>query len=333
MDRLLRDVDLVGTAGDLSAVDVTAVECDSRAVTPGALFCCVAGRLHDGHDFAGAAAEAGAAGLLTERVLPVSVAQGVVEPGAMRAVMAEVACAFHRDPSSSLRVVGVTGTNGKTTVSHLVAAIFEAHGEPCRVIGTLSGARTTPESPVLQRLLADARDSGQAAVSMEVSSHALVEHRVDAVHFAAGVFTNLGHDHLDYHQTMERYFEAKATLFEPGRCALGVVNADDPWGARLLERGSVPMVAFRSSELSDVELSPRGSSFTWRGRRVALALPGAFHVTNALAAATTAAALGVPESTVVDGLESAAPVPGRFEVVPGDAPFTVVVDYAHTPDA
>jgi UDP-N-acetylmuramoyl-L-alanyl-D-glutamate--2,6-diaminopimelate ligase len=332
MDLLLQGVEVVDTVGDLSGAEVTSVELDNHAVRPGALFCCLVGGRHDGHDFAAAAVDAGAVGLLVERPLPLAVPQAVLAPGRMRRAMADVAAVLCGNPADALLMVGVTGTNGKTTVTHLLAAVFEAHGLPCEVIGTLQGPRTTPEAPALQRRLAEARDDGRRAVAMEVSSHALVAGRAEGIEFAAAVFTNLSQDHLDFHGDMESYFEAKASLFRPGRARLGVVCADDAYGQRLLRRAEIPMVRFSREEASDVELGAGRTAFTWRGRRVELRLSGGFHVVNAVAAATTASALGVPDDTIVAGLATAEPVAGRFEVVPGDAPFTVVVDYAHTPD-
>jgi len=332
MDRLLEEVGVVEVLGDPAAVEITSVEFDSRSARPGSLFCCLAGGATDGHDHAPEAVARGAPALLVERPLALHATQVVVAPGTARAAMARVARTLYGDPATALTTVGVTGTNGKTTVTHLLGAVFEAHGWPAAVIGTLDGARTTPEAPVLQRLLAEARDGGRRAVAMEVSSHALTQRRVDGIRFDAAVFTNLSHDHLDYHRTMEAYFEAKAALFGADRCALAVVNADDDWGRRLLERVTVPAVGFSMAEVDDVEDGAPGLSFTWRGRRVAMALAGSLHVANALAAATAAAALGVPEDDVVAGLRRAAPIRGRFEVVGTDAPFTVVVDYAHTPD-
>jgi UDP-N-acetylmuramoyl-L-alanyl-D-glutamate--2,6-diaminopimelate ligase len=332
MDRLLKGVELLDTRGDLSSAEVSSIALDSRRVEPGAMFCCVPGRQFDGHDFAAAAVSAGAIGLVAERVLPVDVPQAVVAQRAVRPVMAQVACTLYGRPADALLSVGVTGTNGKTTVTHLLAAVFEEHGMPCTVVGTLDGPRTTPEAPDLQRLLAEARDGGKRALSMEVSSHALTESRVDGIRFAAAVFTNLSPEHLDHHGTMEAYFSAKASLFSSERADLGVVNADDDWGRRLLEEAEIPMVGFSVSDASEISSTRHGTAFTWRGHRVNLQLAGAFQAGNAVAAATAAAALGVPEETVAAGLARATPVPGRFEVVGSDAPFTMVVDYAHTPD-
>jgi UDP-N-acetylmuramoyl-L-alanyl-D-glutamate--2,6-diaminopimelate ligase len=330
MDLLLREIDTVGTRGELSNVEVGSVEFDSRGVEPGALFCCLPGHHEDGHEHADEARRKGAVALLVERPLEVRLPQAVVPSGGARPAMARIAAAFFGHPARAMTTVGVTGTNGKTTVAQLLGAIFDASGRRSVVLGTLQGPRTTPEAPHLQAALARARDSGCTAAVLEVSSHALTQSRVDGIEFAAAVFTNLSHDHLDHHRTMEAYFEAKASLFEPGRSALGVVDADDEYGARLLHRASIPMVPYSRNEATDVEVSAEATFFTWRGHRVRLRSIGAHNVGNALAAATTAATLGVAQDAVVAGLEAAAAVPGRFEVVATRGPV-VVVDYAHTP--
>ena len=203
---------LQGLTGD-GSIDVRAVTMDSRAVGPGALFACVKGATSDGHDFAAAAVARGAVALLCERPLPLAVPQVVVT--SVRRALGPVADAFCDHPSRALTVAGVTGTNGKTTTCAFLQSIFAANGWPSATIGTLTQQRTTPEAPELQSLLAGWRDGGGRAVAMEVSSHALSQHRVDAVAFAAAVFTNLTPEHLDYHRTMERYFEAKAAPVHP----------------------------------------------------------------------------------------------------------------------
>src|SRR5579862_6447674 len=283
---LLEDVAVEEVVGDMG-VTVTDVTQDSRAVAPGALYCCVVGRRVDGHDFAGAAVEAGASSLLVERALDVAVPQ--VRVGSARRSVAPVAAAFFGHPSSQLAVVGVTGTNGKTTTVHLLASILGAAGRPTGVLGTLQGPLTTPDAPALQRRLRGFVERGCAAVAMEVSSIALDQHRADAVDFAAAVWTNLTQDHLDYHGDMEAYFLAKASLFVPGRCRVAAVNADDPWGLRLLEGLEVPSVTYRLADAEGLELAPRRSTFRWRGAAVELPLGGRHNVANALAAATAAA--------------------------------------------
>jgi UDP-N-acetylmuramoyl-L-alanyl-D-glutamate--2,6-diaminopimelate ligase len=330
LDQLLGGVEVLDVRGDPASTDVTAITHDSRAVVPGSLFCCIPGAHVDGHEFAGQAVDAGAVALLDERILPVEATQVVVSEA--RAAMAPVAAAFFGHPSRQLQVVGVTGTNGKTTTVHLLGAIFEAAGRPTELIGTLTGERTTPEAPELQGRLAAFREEGAKAVAMEVSSHALALHRADAVWFSVAVFTNLSQDHLDFHETMEDYFAAKARLFDPVRTALGVVNVDDPHGRLLFESAPVPMVSFSLADASDVRVAPTQSTFRWQGEDVRLSLGGRMNVANALAAATAAAQLGVAPADIARGLSSAPPVRGRHEPVDAGQPFAVLIDYAHTPD-
>ena len=314
--------------------EVVSVEMDTRQVVPGALFACVPGARSDGHDFAAAAVEAGAVAVVVERRVDVTVPQ-VIVPSA-RAALGPLADAAAGHPSRAMTVVGVTGTHGKTPTVGLLAAIFGAHGWTTATIGTLTQVRTTPEAPDLQRRLAGLRAGGTQAVAMEVSSHALDQRRVDATHFAAGVLTNVTQDHLDYHRTMEAYFEAKARLFEAGRVGVAVVNRDDPWGRRLLDRlrgSGLATETYGFDDVDDLRMTPAGSAFRWRGEDVVLPVAGRFNVANALAAATTSAALGVAAPTVAAGLAAMAQVRGRFERVDAGQPFTVVVDYAHTPDA
>ncbi len=320
-----------GAEGDPDVGDVVH---DTRRVRPGALFCCVPGRTVDGHDLAPRAVEAGAAALLVQRPVEVGVPQ--LEVDDVRAAMGPVAAAFWGHPSRDMAVVGVTGTSGKTTVTHLVQSIMTAAGRPCGVIGTLSGARTTPEAPELQALLASERGAGRTAVAMEVSSHGLDQHRVDGTRFAVGVFTNLSQDHLDYHHTMEEYFAAKSRLFTQELTERAVVCRDDDWGRRLLDRlrgDALDVHAYSLADAEDLEIGTGGSRFTWRRQKIELALAGRFNVSNAVAAATTAVLLGVPGSAIAEGLAAVAPVPGRFEPVDAGQPFTVLVDYSHKPDA
>jgi UDP-N-acetylmuramoyl-L-alanyl-D-glutamate--2,6-diaminopimelate ligase len=304
----------------------------------------------DGHDLAGGAVAAGAVALLVDHALPLAVPQ-VVVPDVRRA-MGPIAAAFWGVPSHELVVVGVTGTSGKTTVTHLLCPVLEAAGlAPCAIIGTLSGARTTPEATDLQAMLAAQRDrgssgagvgrgfgAGRGAVAMEVSSHGLALHRVDGTRFAVAVFTNLSQDHLDFHHTMDDYFAAKAALFTPGFTDRAVVCSDDPWGRELLARlrvegSGVTASAYSLADAEELTLSPAGASFGWRGAPVELALAGRFNVANAIAAGAAAEALGIEPAVVARGLSAAAPVPGRFEAIDGGQPFTVLVDYAHKPDA
>jgi UDP-N-acetylmuramoyl-L-alanyl-D-glutamate--2,6-diaminopimelate ligase len=327
---LLDDIEVAEVIGDRTAVTVTDVTQDSGAVVPGALYCCIAGRHVDGHDLAADVVRSGARSLLVERVVDVDVTQ--VRVASTRRSVAPVAAAFWGHPSTRLRVIGVTGTNGKTTTASLIAAVLRTDGRRTGLLGTLAGVRTTSEAPVLQRTLAAFVDDRCEAVAMEVSSIALDQHRADAVMFAAAVWTNLTQDHLDYHHDMESYFQSKAALFTPQRCRLAVVNTDDAWGRRLIGELDVPVVTYAATDAVDLELGPRTSHFRWRGVRVRLPLGGRHNVANALAAATVAAEFGVEPAVIAEGLSSAPPVPGRWEIVDAGQPFTVVVDYAHTPD-
>lgn len=332
--------DLVGALGDVApdlvvdgAIDdvaVTDVVLDSRRVAPGVLFCAIPGQTTDGHLHAAAAVAAGAAAVLCERPLGLSVPE--LRTAQPRAAMARLAAEVHGRPSEALDVVGVTGTNGKTTVTHMLRAILEAAGRPTGTIGTLSGVRTTPEAPDLQRQLAELRDSGRVAAAIEVSSHALVQHRVDATRFRVAVFTNLSRDHLDFHGTMEAYFQAKARLFEPGVAEQAVVNTDDPHGRLLLDAAQIPTVGYSLDDVTDLHLGLDHSDFTWRDHRIHLPVGGRFNVANAVGAATAASLVGATPEDVAAGLAAVESIAGRFQVIDLRAPYTVVVDFAHTPD-
>jgi len=314
-------------------VDVQRVELDSRAVTPGSLFACLRGASTDGHEHAPDAVDRGAVALLVDHELDLPVPQLVVPD--TRAAVGPLAAACWDDPSRHLAVLGITGTNGKTTVVHALENLLTATGHRAAAIGTLTGARTTPEAPDLQAQLAAFRESGRAMVAMEVSSHALALHRVDGTYFRVAAFTNLSQDHLDFHPTMEAYFEAKARLFTPDRCGHAVVNADDAWGARLLaslDTLGVPATPVHPDALTGVELTLEHLAFLWRGHRVEVGLGGRYNLANALIVAEVARAAGLGTEEVVAGLRAVRPVPGRLEPVRGGQPYTVLVDYAHTPD-
>jgi UDP-N-acetylmuramoyl-L-alanyl-D-glutamate--2,6-diaminopimelate ligase len=333
-----------GTSGG-GDVRITAVSHDSRHAGAGTLFACLRGESFDGHEFAGRAADAGAVALLVDHELPDQESRGLpqlVVPDT-RAGLGPLAAAVAGHPSDTLTTVGITGTNGKTTTAAMVAAIFEANDWPAGVLGTLSGARTTPEAPELQDQLARFVREGRRAAVLEVSSHALALNRVDGTHFDAVVFTNLGRDHLDLHGSPEQYFRAKASLFSPTFSPLAVVNVDDSHGRLLADAlahspsdpGRTPrVVEFCAADLGDVSVGSARHSYRWRGRHVDVPIGGAFNVANSHAALVTAVEVGVPPDVAVDGLRRLPPIPGRFEHVRTSTPpaFSVVVDYAHTPD-
>jgi UDP-N-acetylmuramoyl-L-alanyl-D-glutamate--2,6-diaminopimelate ligase len=350
---LLHDLPVTEVVPAGAAPEVLDVVMDSRTAGPGAIFACVPGRSFDGHDFADAAVAQGAAALLVERILPLDVPQ--VRVASVRAVLGPLAAAVHGHPSRSLAVVGITGTNGKTTTTWLLRAIAEAAGRRCAVVGTFgvvdgSGIRptgfTTPEAPDLARLLAAQRGAGTEMVVMEVSSHALAERRVDGTRFATTCFTNLAPEHLDLHGTLDEYFAAKARLFTPTFTGRAAVNVADPFGADLAARAvadGLTVTSFAAAPADRaVAVSAVGAVATGSGSvftlvvdgvrsPVRLPLVGDFNIANAVAAAATARSLAMDVEAIRHGLASVEVVPGRFEVV-GSDPVTVVVDYAHTPD-
>jgi UDP-N-acetylmuramoyl-L-alanyl-D-glutamate--2,6-diaminopimelate ligase len=330
------------------ATEISEVTHDSRAAGPGVLFVAVRGFSVDGHHFVGRARAAGAAAVCVEED-PADGGPALIVPDT-RAAMGPVAARVHGDPSQHLQLVGVTGTNGKTTTCHLVESIAAAAGLVPAVVGTV-GARiagvvrptgtSTPEAPDFQRLLARMVAAGVEVAAVEVSSHALALGRVAGSRFAVAAFTNLSQDHLDFHPDMESYFQAKASLFTPGLAARAVIWVDDPYGARLAAATPLPVVRVGRADgadigAADVELRMDGSSFRLVGAglpvMVQLRLAGGFNVANALVAAGIAAALGIGADSIAAGIGALARVPGRFEIVETGRDCTVVVDYAHTPD-
>jgi UDP-N-acetylmuramoyl-L-alanyl-D-glutamate--2,6-diaminopimelate ligase len=319
----------------LSGADATisGITQDSRSVTEGDLFCCVRGESFDGHLFAHEAISRGASALLVDSPVegvPESVA--VMRVPNVRDVLGLYASAAFAFPSRALTTVGITGTNGKTSTASIIASILRADGKSVEVMGTLTNVRTTPEAIDLQAFLHDCVEKGVTHVVMEVSSHALDQHRVTGVMFDVAVFTNLSRDHLDYHKTDEAYFAAKAKLFTPQQSVLGVMNSDDPRGQLLLDVAAIPMVPFAQSDVSDATIRVDSVSFRWKDLVIALPMGGGFTLMNALAAITACDQLGVPAEALIDGCASLGQIPGRFQSVPNELGFSVVVDYAHTPD-
>jgi UDP-N-acetylmuramoyl-L-alanyl-D-glutamate--2,6-diaminopimelate ligase len=334
MARMLREMveqaglDQVEVIGD--DTEITSVDYDSRQVSAGSLFCCLKGEHADGHEFAAAAKAAGATALLVDHRLEIGVTQILVAD--TRHAMGWLAASFVRHPARALTLIGVTGTNGKTTTTSLIASILSASGRRTAMIGTLTGTHTTPESPDLQTRLAEFVQDGITDAVIEVSSHALELQRVAGCHFDIAVFTNLGRDHLDLHGTPERYFAAKAKLFQPDLSDAAVVNIDDPHGRLLMDVESIPTEGYGLGDVDDVVVSATSHSYTWRGESIDVPIGGDFNVMNSLAAATATAALGIDPGAIKSGLQHAAAVPGRFEAVVAGQPFAVIVDYAHTPE-
>jgi UDP-N-acetylmuramoyl-L-alanyl-D-glutamate--2,6-diaminopimelate ligase len=337
-------------AGSLEGVLVSGVTHDSRAVRPGDLYAALPGARAHGADYADDVIAAGAAAVLTDEagagrfgVLPLLVADNP------RGVLGEVARWVYGDPASGLLLLGVTGTNGKTTTAFLLEAGLRAAGHTTALIGTvltrigddvLPSVRTTPEATDLHAMFAVMRERGVSAVAMEVSSHALALGRVDGLVFDVAGFTNLSQDHLDFHPSMADYEAAKAALFTPQRARRGVVNCDDPAGRRIVQAALIPTTTYGEDGdwmAREVDLRAEGSSFRLRGPdvdvRVDVRLPGAFNVANAVCAIAALVTAGVPLDRAVRGISELPGVPGRMERVDAGQPFLAVVDYAHTPEA
>src|SRR6056297_1306324 len=357
LSKLVADAGLaVGFTVDATGADpdITGLSYDSRDVPADSIFFALPGHNAHGAAFAGQAARSGASVIVTDehgaRLLEASGFDEHDNRGGStplmlvvdspRVSMAALAAAFHELPAEAMTMVGVTGTNGKTSVTYLVQAALQAAGRPCGIVGTLGTyfpaggthphPRTTPESTDLQRVLADLRREGAAAVAMEVSSIAVREHRVDGIEFDVMGFTGLSHDHLDYHGTMDAYFEAKAEMFTSGRCKAGVVVVDQPWGQRLATRSVIPIttVSTRPDVDATWRAQPTGDGVRIEGPQTAfLNLPVATEFAIAIAHS-----LGVPAQLAADAL-AVASVPGRMEVVASVDGCDFIVDYAHTPDA
>jgi UDP-N-acetylmuramoyl-L-alanyl-D-glutamate--2,6-diaminopimelate ligase len=329
----------------LAPTEITDLAYDARAAGPGALFFCVPGMRADGHDFAPEAVANGAVALVVERPLDLPVAQLVVADS--RAAMAVAADEFFGRPTEELAVAGVTGTSGKTTTAFLLYAVLAAAGRRPGLLGTVEtrvdGERrpTTPEAIDLQRLFREMLDAGDRSCAIEATSHGSALGRLDRVRFSALVFTNLSQDHLDFHPTMEDYFQAKRRLFFGENAPPAAVNLDDEHGRRLadeLRAAGTPLLTFGFADDADVrpeelDLSGPVTSLTACGIALRTRLRGRFNVENVLATVAAARLLGLPAEAVASGIESVGGVPGRFEIVDEGQPFTVVVDYSHKPGA
>jgi UDP-N-acetylmuramoyl-L-alanyl-D-glutamate--2,6-diaminopimelate ligase len=349
LERLVAALAPEAVLGSREPVEVRDLAYDARAVTPGAAFFCVPGARADGHDFAAEAVGNGALALVVERAVEPEVPQLVV-PDA-RAAMATAADLFFGEPTRELEVAGVTGTNGKTTTAFLLHAMLEAAGRRPGLLGTVESrvggevrpvVRTTPEAIDLQRTFREMLDAGDRSVALEASSHAAALHRLDRVRFDVLVFTNLTQDHLDFHGTMDAYFQAKRRLFTGATPPPAAVNLGDEWGrqlaAELAGRGRAPLITFGFAD--DAEIRPEelvldgsGARFRAGGIEIETSLRGRFNVENVLGAVAAGILLDLDEDEIAAGVKALAGVPGRFEAVDEGQPFTVLVDYAHTPDS
>ncbi len=329
--------------------EITSIEYDSRKACAGSLFCCMVGAVLDGHDFAKSAVERCASALLVQRELPLDAPQIVVENS--RKAMAEAASEFYGHPEREMTMVGVTGTNGKTTTTYMVKSIAETAGKKVGIIGTIKNMignesipteRTTPESVDLFALLRKMADAGVDIVAMEVSSHALEQYRVYGIEFDAACFTNLTQDHLDYHKTFDNYLAAKKILFQQTKRM--VINGDDPYSSRIMAGINVPAFIFGLKDGADIQasgidISTSGVRFDLKtpfgNCKINIQIPGLFSVFNAMGSAGLALSVGFPLETVKKGLECMTGVSGRLEPVTSDkkVPYSVFIDYAHTPDA
>lgn len=345
--ELMADVDIKETHGDCN-IDITGLAYDSREVKPGDVFVCISGYQTDGHQYARSAAESGAAAIVAERELEdVNIPYVIVENS--RIAMSRMAAKYYDYPFRKFKLIGITGTNGKTTTTYLVKAILESLGKKVGLIGTnqnmigdkiLPSERTTPDSLELMQLFSMIAEAKADYVVMEVSSHALALDRVTSCEFDVGAFTNITQDHLDFHKTMENYLDAKSILFDISR--VGVVNLDDPKGGYLVDKANTESMITYGIEsdcdlkASDIHLNSDGVKFhvSYGGAEedVDLKIPGRFSVYNALTALGCILALNVPLDKAVEGLHTAGGVKGRIEVVPTNTDFTVIIDYAHTPD-
>jgi UDP-N-acetylmuramoyl-L-alanyl-D-glutamate--2,6-diaminopimelate ligase len=330
-------------------VEIADLAYDTRAVTDGALFFCVAGERVDGHDLAWEAIERGAAAVVVERPLEVDVPQLVVR--SVRESMPVAADVFFGEPTKELELAGVTGTNGKTTTAFLLRAILDAAGRRPGLVGTVEwevGSRrrpapyTTPEAIDLQRLFREMLDAGDRSAAVEASSHGSAHRRLDRVRFDVLVFTNLSQDHLDLHGSMDDYFQAKRRLFTGPQPPPAAVNVGDEWGRRLADdledAHRAPLVTFGLSAAAeiraeDLEVTATGSTFRAAGIDVRTPLRGLFNAENALGAVAAGILLNLEEDAIAHGIAGMSAVPGRFEAIEEGQPFTVVVDYAHTPDS
>lgn len=355
---LIRDLPVRAAAGDIEGFGIAGIAYDSRKVEPGFLFVCIEGFKTDGHNFVGSAIKNGATAILAAKNVAVPAGVLLLRAENTRVALALLSAAFYGFPSRSLTMIGVTGTNGKTTITHLIEEILKENGKKVGLIGTIKNkigdeelpvTNTTPESMDLQRLLAGMRDAGVSHVVMEVSSHALELERVAGVEYDLAIFTNITQDHLDFHENMENYLAAKIKLFSglgkntgKEHPKYGIINVDDHQADKIIAQTTGKVITYGIQNEADVrahniDLQAAGVSFeavTPQGNLpLALHITGLFNVANALAAIAAAVALGLPPASVKTALERLPGVAGRLEKVDAGQAFAVLVDYAHTPDS
>ena len=348
--ELLKDIEIISSKGDLD-VEINGIVYDSRKTKKGNLFICISGYTQDGHKYISDALQKGAAAFIVEKDVDVKGAS-VVKVQSSRTAMPLLASTFYNNPTQRLRLVGITGTNGKTTTTYLIKSIMEANKQKTGLLGTIStqigdkifvSSRTTPESLDLQSLFREMADSDIDYAVMEVSSHSLELGRVDGCNFRIGVFTNLTQDHLDFHKTIENYRNAKKKLFYMTKGA-NIINIDDEHGriiADEVRKLGIQLITYGIDNKADImakniDITAKGVTFTLvtpeYETELSIKIPGKFSVYNALAAATVAYVEGIGRDAIREGLNNVDNVPGRSEIVKTNTPYTVIVDYAHTPD-
>lgn len=352
LKEILRGTEYKSAPSFSGDIEINGIACDSKAVNKGYLFVAVPGTKTDGHRFVNEALERGAAGVVIERDIPLDEGIARIYVKDSRAALAKIANEFYGRPAEKLRCIGITGTNGKTTISYLMDKIVSAAGHKAGLIGTINyrigerlipAANTTPGPVALYDFMSKMLQNSIDHLVMEVSSHSLDQRRVEGIDFAAAIFTNLTGDHLDYHKTMDGYFEAKAKLFDGlGAGSYGIINIDDEWGRELLKRSKGGIVTYGAKQGADftaggIELSLTGAKFvidTPNGQiNIDTKLIGSHNVYNITAAVACGAALGFSLEAIKRGVENVRSVPGRLEAIDCGQPFKVFVDYAHTDDA
>ena len=348
LEKLIRGMDTISIEGSTD-IEIKNMGYDSRKAGKGTLFFCLKGPRSDGHDFAAKAEAAGAAAVVMERPVELAGNAAAIMVKDVREALSHIAAIFYDYPSKELDIIGVTGTNGKTSTTYMTKSILEAWGKKTGLIGTITnligdtkipGHNTTPEADELQKLFRDMADQDVTHVVMEVSSHSLALKRVDDCPFAVGIFTNLTQDHLDFHGTMEAYKEAKARLFSMSEHT--VINIDDTAGRYYAGKATGDVVTYGIVEDADiladeVFIDAAGATFSMifpddTEVPIRLKTPGRFSVYNALAAGSACYALGASPDVIQAGLNGVDPIHGRFEVIPTETDYTVILDYAHTPD-